>query len=129
MCPACGESLVTFELKGIEIDQCQACGGIWLDSGEVDEILERAGRSLADLRELVKAGGESSGGKRTCVRCRARLGSLLYRGVDLDRCPYGHGVWFDKGELAAVVKQGGGPGNAIEAVLGEMFGAFLAGGP
>lgn len=42
-CPACKEpSLVISERKGIEIDYCPDCRGIWLDRGELDKILERA---------------------------------------------------------------------------------------
>ena len=67
MCPHCGESLITFELEGIEIDQCQKCGGVWLDAGEIDEILERAGRDPKDLRDAVKSAGESTRDKRNCV--------------------------------------------------------------
>lgn len=31
------------ERLGIEIDYCPQCRGIWLDRGELDKILERAG--------------------------------------------------------------------------------------
>lgn len=40
-CPSCKEpSLVISERKGIEIDYCPECRGIWLDRGELDKILE-----------------------------------------------------------------------------------------
>lgn len=42
-CPHCKEStLVMSERKGIEIDYCPDCRGIWLDRGELDKILERS---------------------------------------------------------------------------------------
>jgi Zn-finger nucleic acid-binding protein len=28
--------------KGVEIDYCPACRGIWLDRGELDKLLDRA---------------------------------------------------------------------------------------
>jgi Zn-finger nucleic acid-binding protein len=34
------------ERQGIEIDYCPQCRGVWLDRGELDKILERAGREL-----------------------------------------------------------------------------------
>lgn len=41
-CPVCKEpNLVISERKGIEIDYCPDCRGIWLDRGELDKILER----------------------------------------------------------------------------------------
>ena len=121
---------MTFELEGIEIDQCQKCRGAWLDAGELEEIAERAGVKAARVRESLKSAGGSKHGKRKCIRCRAKLTGVTLGTVELDRCPYGHGIWFDKGELAAVVKQHQvGPGAFLEAFLGEMFGAALAGGP
>ncbi len=42
-CPTCKESnLVISERRGIEIDYCPDCRGIWLDRGELDKILERS---------------------------------------------------------------------------------------
>ena len=42
-CPSCKEhNLVLSERKGIEIDYCPECRGIWLDRGELDKILERS---------------------------------------------------------------------------------------
>jgi Zn-finger nucleic acid-binding protein len=40
---------------------------------------------------------------RTCPTCNEPLDVVAHEGVDLDRCPAGHGVWLDKGELRAVV--------------------------
>ncbi|MCW2920983.1 MAG: hypothetical protein JWL76_857 [Thermoleophilia bacterium] len=40
---------------------------------------------------------------RTCPSCSATLDVVNHEGVELDRCPAGHGIWLDKGELRAVV--------------------------
>lgn len=46
-CPNCKEpSLVLSERKGIEIDYCPDCRGIWLDRGELDKILEKSREPL-----------------------------------------------------------------------------------
>lgn len=37
-CPKCGESLKARSFQKIEIDQCNGCGGIWLDAGELDQV-------------------------------------------------------------------------------------------
>ncbi len=43
-CPVCKEvSLVMTERQGIEVDYCPRCRGVWLDRGELDKIIERAG--------------------------------------------------------------------------------------
>lgn len=42
-CPNCKEpNLLLSERKGIEIDYCPECRGIWLDRGELDKLLEKA---------------------------------------------------------------------------------------
>jgi len=43
-CPVCiDEMLVMSERHGVEIDYCPRCRGVWLDRGELDKIIERAG--------------------------------------------------------------------------------------
>jgi Zn-finger nucleic acid-binding protein len=42
-CPNDNVTLVMSERSGIEIDYCPQCRGVWLDRGELDKIIERAG--------------------------------------------------------------------------------------
>jgi uncharacterized protein len=43
-CPTCPEAtLVMTERQGVEIDYCPQCRGVWLDRGELDKLVERAG--------------------------------------------------------------------------------------
>ena len=46
-CPACDVTLAMSDRQGIEIDYCPQCRGVWLDRGELDKIIERAGAELA----------------------------------------------------------------------------------
>ena len=39
-CPNCSTKLHMTERKGLEIDFCPDCRGVWLDRGELDRILE-----------------------------------------------------------------------------------------
>lgn len=41
-CPNCEALLVMSERKGIEIDYCPNCRGVWLDKGELDKLIERS---------------------------------------------------------------------------------------
>jgi Zn-finger nucleic acid-binding protein len=41
-CPHCEAVLSITERKGVEIDYCPKCRGVWLDAGELDKILERS---------------------------------------------------------------------------------------
>lgn len=42
-CPVCNIALTMTDRQGVEIDYCQKCRGVWLDRGELDKIIERAG--------------------------------------------------------------------------------------
>jgi Zn-finger nucleic acid-binding protein len=42
-CPIDETTLVMSERNGIEIDYCPQCRGVWLDRGELDKIIDRAG--------------------------------------------------------------------------------------
>ena len=47
-CPVCKTvNLTMAERSGIEIDYCPQCRGVWLDRGELDKIIERAGPQAA----------------------------------------------------------------------------------
>ena len=46
-CPTDGATLLMTDRQGVEIDYCPTCRGVWLDRGELDKIVERAGRELA----------------------------------------------------------------------------------
>jgi uncharacterized protein len=48
-CPVDGETLVMADRHGVEIDYCPKCRGVWLDRGELDKIIERAGSAEAPV--------------------------------------------------------------------------------
>lgn len=41
-CPTCatGTTLVAVERRGVTIDACPRCRGVWLDRGELDKLIE-----------------------------------------------------------------------------------------
>lgn len=41
-CPNCQSTLLIADKKGVEIDYCPDCRGIWLDRGELEKIIERS---------------------------------------------------------------------------------------
>lgn len=108
MCPECGQPLVVFELRGVEIDHCVECGGTWLDAGELELITELAGASSGALSRSLAEASAKARGRRKCPRCSRRLELIDVgeeRAVRLDRCSAGHGLWFDRGELRAVIER------------------------
>jgi Zn-finger nucleic acid-binding protein len=39
-CPKCGLDLIEINYKGIAVDKCSSCEGVWLDAGELEAISE-----------------------------------------------------------------------------------------
>ena len=57
-CPVCKDvTLLMSEKKGVEIDYCPECRGIWLDRGELEKIMEKED---AYINKEVKEVKESS---------------------------------------------------------------------
>ena len=48
-CPKCGMNLVEIDYKSIRVDRCSACEGVWLDSGELAQIINLEKSSLDKL--------------------------------------------------------------------------------
>lgn len=40
-CPRCDGHLKESKVEQVTIDTCEKCGGIWLDSGELEELTKR----------------------------------------------------------------------------------------
>ena len=61
-CPACPDtSLLMTDRQGVEIDYCPACRGIWLDRGELDKLLDRAGNAAAPAPVAMQPSRQQSG--------------------------------------------------------------------
>ena len=134
MCPVCHEPMVTFELEGIELDRCVACAGTWLDAGELETSIARAGLAQERLDLALRAAGTSQRAQRRCPRCRRKLRRVTLCGdkngtVEIDRCPRGHGLWLDAGELRTVVTLfTDGRAGAVARFLAEMHEHALTSG-
>jgi len=53
-CPKCGMELKEIDFKGIKIDKCFSCEGLWLDAGELISILELERTAMDRLFSVFK---------------------------------------------------------------------------
>lgn len=37
-CPKCGSSLTEVLFRGVAVDRCEGCKGVWLDGGELETL-------------------------------------------------------------------------------------------
>ena len=53
-CPKCGMELSEIDYKGIKVDKCLGCDGIWLDAGELEQVSSLEKKSLDKLFGVFK---------------------------------------------------------------------------
>lgn len=51
-CPKCGGDLAEITFQKIKIDKCTSCEGIWLDPGELEQVLAQEDVTL--MRRILK---------------------------------------------------------------------------
>jgi len=125
-CPVCKEPTIVLELDEIEIDYCTSCGGIWLDAGELDLLIEdEKDREL--LLSSFQKDAEHPEKPYKCPICGKKMDKVHVgenKDVLLDKCPDNDGLWFDKGELKDVIQLASKDNKVVE-LLNDLFGSKL----
>jgi Zn-finger nucleic acid-binding protein len=125
-CPTCRNAMITLELADVEIDHCTNCGGIWLDSGELELLLDDPAQA-AGLLDSFRESASATEQPRECPICDKKMTKVTVAGSDrallIDKCPRSDGLWFDKGELEDILARARlDEGNRIRQLLADMFG-------
>lgn len=111
-CPACGARMDAIEVRGVTIDSCRRCHGLWLDPGEL--------AALTGQRQ-EPAGLQRSGSviqPRACPRCGGRLLLVRWRrglAVWLDLCLRCRGMFLDRRARQAVAGIERDPGRMLRS--------------
>ena len=124
-CPRCKNPMIVLELAEVEIDYCDECGGIWLDQGELELLLEESEEKDKLLNSFVSAENVSEE-KIKCPICSRKMEKVFIgeeTKILIDECKNLHGLWFDKGELLDAVKSGvkDPAKNKMIKLIKEMF--------
>ncbi len=117
--------MIVLELDMVEIDNCTSCGGIWLDSGELEQLFGNEQKA----KRLINAFNPAANIKENIHKCPICLKKMdkiktseSQDPVIIDRCPKLHGLWFDKNELHRLLSENALDKNhKIVKVLSEMF--------
>lgn len=68
ICPSCGGLMDMEAVRGVEVEVCLSCFGLWLDAGELDALVAAKGNPVemtaAKQAELKKAGEVQGDRKR-----------------------------------------------------------------
>ncbi len=117
--------MIVLELREVEIDFCNACSGIWLDSGELELLLADA-QKAKDLLNSFTADSACTEKKRKCPICRKKMLKVIVGEsrptLLIDKCPKGDGLWFDAGELHEIFDRAQfDQENKIKQLLNDIF--------
>jgi Zn-finger nucleic acid-binding protein len=109
-CPRCNLMLRRTDYEGVEVDMCDNCWGVWLDSGEMEAVIDSRDMSFSDAERkhfLESRSGLPAMGPSDPINCPVcgKPMDVIHSDVGLhimvDRCVY-HGVWLDSGEIKAI---------------------------
>ena len=129
--PVTGEDLIIVEVDGVELDVCPDGSGIWFDADELRQLflVVEAPERFHDLEQRLEKLPRREGPTRRCPRCNRKMWHVATPGeggrVVLDACPKDHGLWFDPGELEAIMAAELGDDDSALARVRTHLGAFL----
>jgi len=118
--------MITLELEDVEIDYCTDCGGIWLDAGELELLLNEPDKAKG-LLDSFRIDSESDEKIRKCPICDKKMQKVVVGSSKpvllIDKCRRGDGLWFDKGELQDIFDRAElDKEDKIQNLLSDMFG-------
>ena len=99
-CPECQNYFHILRIYNVEIDCCKNCESLWFDPGELQITMNTNNDITKDFLHAGKS-------KYNCPVCHSKLRKrsfLFPERLVLDKCPNGHGIYFEKGELEKVFK-------------------------
>jgi Zn-finger nucleic acid-binding protein len=105
--PVTGKPMEVVSVMGVVLDRCVDSGGIWLDSGELDELLGAAKDNPASLKDFVSLVPASASGSATAAVTGGKKSPISGKPMNhdtvldiaIDRCEESGGIWIDAGEL------------------------------
>jgi hypothetical protein len=51
-CPRCAGESIPVPYRGVELDKCSGCQGVWLDFGELDQVVAEDPGFFGALRKI-----------------------------------------------------------------------------
>jgi Zn-finger nucleic acid-binding protein len=107
-CLKCTSVLDKSRIDDVEVDHCPACGGLWLDHGEIERLSRKMASEIASLRRLL---GGSPGPPAVpsevqtfCPACQSTAMREVELGnIHIDFCTRCKGLFLDRGEIDAAI--------------------------
>ncbi|MCP4469062.1 MAG: hypothetical protein GY813_20245 [Halieaceae bacterium] len=106
-------------VRGVEVDYCQQCGGLWLDEGELQELAKHPAKVLSAVESLVLTHPRPTDGMKAhqpCPACQGPLMTVTFGPTIIESCSNCGGVFLDHGELEKAIEAFGSKVSTIVAL-------------
>jgi Zn-finger nucleic acid-binding protein len=100
-CPKCQDKMDVFHQLGVEIDQCNICGGVWLDRDEWRALTRSRGKDAVQLEVINLTPTDFP-----CPRCGDKLQEghhSEFSDFIIEHCGRCGGGFFDRGEMTRLL--------------------------
>ena len=106
-CLKCTSVLDKARVDDIEVDLCPACGGLWLDHGEIEKLSRKMASDIDRLRRLLAqhAGPPAvpSEVQGSCPVCQSPVNEVSLGSIRIDYCTRCKGIYLHRGEIDAAL--------------------------
>lgn len=102
-CPHDTRPLTIQEAEGHIGHLCETCNGLWLPRQYIESLAHLRNFSAKPFYAAITEQPKF----RSSIACPSGCGILQrksVKGIDLDFCPACQGIWFDRGEVEALLK-------------------------
>ena len=128
ICPVCKQDMIVVEYRSIELDHCTACKGVWFDSGELELLLKS--HDIKDIKPFLDnitnaPEPDTTEKRRKCPICGQKMKKIAIGEepkILIDMCNGEHGLWFDGGEVAQVIRHLAGGHRPADDSEGKIVG-------
>lgn len=99
-CPKCSAAMTSIREQGVEVDRCPACGGLWFDTFEHEQLRELGGERIDSGTSRASATAVQAA--CNCPRCSTpmfRMVAAAQPHIAYESCGLCHGAYFDAGEF------------------------------
>lgn len=100
-CPVCKVAMSRIAIVDRELDNCSVCGGVWLDSSELETALSNAQTLRGSAASVIYPD------LCECPRCSKPLASSNYgydSNVSVQKCVTCNGTWLHHTQLSEIAK-------------------------
>lgn len=101
-CPKCTAEFETLTIKGVEVDRCTGCNGLWFDMLEQEDLKNIESAEKIDIGDRIVGRVQDKNRRIECPRCNSEMIGMIDQDqfhIHFERCPSCHGTYFDAGEF------------------------------